>query len=215
MKEKGDPCIFMGYATQLKGYRVYNKRKRLIVETIHINFDELKEVMMADQNSSGLAPQRQMALEQNNHNNEPSSSTLVPDVAPSANISDPSLQELELLFSPMYEEYFNGGNHGVSKSSVIFDLQQQDASPTLNVQPTLEPSTLTTNFNAEDNINNPEMCMFALIMSKDEPKNINEAMADHVWIKAMQEELYQFDILAIWELIDKPFGKSTIGLKWL
>ncbi|GJT21288.1 retrovirus-related pol polyprotein from transposon TNT 1-94 [Tanacetum coccineum] len=37
------------------------------------------------------------------------------------------------------------------------------------------------------------MCMFALTVSTTEPKNIKEAMADHVWIEAMQEELHQFD----------------------
>ncbi|GJR70275.1 retrovirus-related pol polyprotein from transposon TNT 1-94 [Tanacetum coccineum] len=30
MKEKGDPCVMVGYSTQSKGYRVYNKRTRLI-----------------------------------------------------------------------------------------------------------------------------------------------------------------------------------------
>ncbi|GJR93377.1 retrovirus-related pol polyprotein from transposon TNT 1-94 [Tanacetum coccineum] len=34
MKEKGDPCILVGYSTQSKGYQVYNKRTRLIVEYI-------------------------------------------------------------------------------------------------------------------------------------------------------------------------------------
>ncbi|GKA02303.1 integrase, catalytic region, zinc finger, CCHC-type containing protein [Tanacetum coccineum] len=43
MKEKGDTCIFVGNSTQSKGYRVYNKRTRLIVESIHINFDDLNE----------------------------------------------------------------------------------------------------------------------------------------------------------------------------
>nr|GEV31039.1 retrovirus-related Pol polyprotein from transposon TNT 1-94 [Tanacetum cinerariifolium] len=44
MKEKGDLCILVGYSTQSKGYRVYNKRTRMIVESIHIPFDEIKEV---------------------------------------------------------------------------------------------------------------------------------------------------------------------------
>ncbi|GJV18612.1 retrovirus-related pol polyprotein from transposon TNT 1-94 [Tanacetum coccineum] len=48
------------------------------------------------------------------------------------------LQELELLFSPMYKEYFNKGNKSVSKSSALSDnLQNQDTQPTLDVQPTL------------------------------------------------------------------------------
>ncbi|GKF19148.1 retrovirus-related pol polyprotein from transposon TNT 1-94, partial [Tanacetum coccineum] len=58
MKEKGDPCVMVGYSTQSKGFCVYNKRTRLIVESIHIKFDEIKE-MMSDHNSSDLAPQRQ------------------------------------------------------------------------------------------------------------------------------------------------------------
>ncbi|GJR64585.1 ribonuclease H-like domain-containing protein [Tanacetum coccineum] len=41
----------------------------------------------------------------------------------------------------------------------------------------------------------PEMCMFALIVSTAEPKNIKEAMGDSAWIEAMQEELHQFDRL--------------------
>ncbi|GJW40473.1 retrovirus-related pol polyprotein from transposon TNT 1-94 [Tanacetum coccineum] len=59
------------------------------------------------------------------------------------------------------------------------------------------------------------MCMFALTVSTAKPKNIKEAMADFAWIEAMQEELHQFDILQVWELIDKPFGKNVIKLKWL
>ncbi|GKF15466.1 retrovirus-related pol polyprotein from transposon TNT 1-94 [Tanacetum coccineum] len=60
----------------------------------------------------------------------------------------------------------------------------------------------------------PEMCMFALTVSNDEPKNIKEAMADHTWIEAMQEELHQFNKIKVWELVDKPFGKTVINLKW-
>nr|GFB34067.1 hypothetical protein [Tanacetum cinerariifolium] len=40
-----------------------------------------------------------------------------------------------------------------------------------------------------------EMCMFALTVSRTEPKNIKEAMADSAWIESMQEELHQFDRL--------------------
>nr|GEV97112.1 hypothetical protein [Tanacetum cinerariifolium] len=53
------------------------------------------------------------------HNSEPSSSKLVLKVSPPADKTATSQQELELLFSPMYEEYFNAGNHGVSKSFAL------------------------------------------------------------------------------------------------
>ncbi|GJX86246.1 retrovirus-related pol polyprotein from transposon TNT 1-94 [Tanacetum coccineum] len=38
-----------------------------------------------------------------------------------------------------------------------------------------------------------EMCMFALIVSQTEPKNIKESMADSSWIETMQEEIHQFE----------------------
>nr|GFB14761.1 hypothetical protein [Tanacetum cinerariifolium] len=40
-----------------------------------------------------------------------------------------------------------------------------------------------------------EMCMFVLTVSRIEPKNIKEAMADSAWIESMQEELHKFDRL--------------------
>ncbi|GJR25682.1 retrovirus-related pol polyprotein from transposon TNT 1-94, partial [Tanacetum coccineum] len=61
----------------------------------------------------------------------------------------------------------------------------------------------------------PDMCMFVLTVSIVETKTIKEARADSAWIEAMQEELHQFNRLQVWELIDKPFGKNVIKLKWL
>ncbi|GJX21283.1 retrovirus-related pol polyprotein from transposon TNT 1-94 [Tanacetum coccineum] len=64
------------------------------------------------------------------------------------------------------------------------------------------------------------MCMFALTVSRTEPKNIKEAMYDSAWIKAMQgeamqEELHQFDRLDVWELVDRPLCKNIINMKRL
>nr|GEX75568.1 retrovirus-related Pol polyprotein from transposon TNT 1-94 [Tanacetum cinerariifolium] len=60
-----------------------------------------------------------------------------------------------------------------------------------------------------------EMCMFALTVSRTEPKNIKEAMDDSAWIESMQEELHQFDRLDVCELVDRPLCKNFINMKWL
>nr|GEZ48567.1 retrovirus-related Pol polyprotein from transposon TNT 1-94 [Tanacetum cinerariifolium] len=60
-----------------------------------------------------------------------------------------------------------------------------------------------------------EMCMFALTVSQTEPKNIKEAIADSAWIESMQKELYQFDRLDVWELVDRPLCTNVINMKWL
>ncbi|GJY97836.1 hypothetical protein Tco_0514746 [Tanacetum coccineum] len=41
LKPKADIGIFVGYAPAKKAYRIYNRRARLIMETIHVEFDEL------------------------------------------------------------------------------------------------------------------------------------------------------------------------------
>nr|GEU73438.1 uncharacterized mitochondrial protein AtMg00810-like [Tanacetum cinerariifolium] len=68
MKEKEDLCILVGYSTQSKGYRVYNRRTRMLVESIYIRFDKIKEVFDTSvaNNTSGLVPQRQKASDDDN-----------------------------------------------------------------------------------------------------------------------------------------------------
>nr|GEZ43877.1 Gag-Pol polyprotein [Tanacetum cinerariifolium] len=51
-----------------------------------------------------------------------------------------------------------------------------------------------------------EMCMFALTMSRTEPKNIKEAMVDSAWIESIQEELHLFDRLDEEVYVNQPDG---------
>ncbi|GKA36396.1 putative ribonuclease H-like domain-containing protein [Tanacetum coccineum] len=115
MKEKGDMCILVGYSTQFKGYRVYNKRTRLIVESIHLRFNEIKEMaeMSVDNNTSGLVPQQHKASDYDNSGLTPQ----LQNVSPSANTTAPSKQDLDLLFDPLHDEFFTVGTSGVNKSS--------------------------------------------------------------------------------------------------
>nr|GEX84780.1 hypothetical protein [Tanacetum cinerariifolium] len=57
-----------------------------------------------------------------------------------------------------------------------------------------------------------EMCIYALIVSTTEPKNIKEAMLDHSWIESMQDELNQFKRLDVWELVERPIRKNIIEM---
>ncbi|GKB94337.1 retrovirus-related pol polyprotein from transposon TNT 1-94 [Tanacetum coccineum] len=55
LQPTADIGIFVGYAPSRKGYRIYNKRTRRIMETIHIQFDELSEPIAPVQLSTGPA----------------------------------------------------------------------------------------------------------------------------------------------------------------
>nr|GEW71877.1 retrovirus-related Pol polyprotein from transposon TNT 1-94 [Tanacetum cinerariifolium] len=208
MKEKGDECIFVGYSTQSKAYRVFNKRTRVIMESIHVNFDELP-LMASDQLSSNPAPECQtMASDQLSSDPAPecqtmSSDQLSSDPAPECqtmasdqNSSDltPECQtmalnhdslslaiqrqgkvtqayrtvttsnELDLLFSPMFDELLNGSSKVVSKSSAVSAAdapnQRQQLTTSLNNHttpaPTCQIPTPAPTVISSENINQAE-----------------------------------------------------------
>ncbi|GJU85195.1 retrovirus-related pol polyprotein from transposon TNT 1-94 [Tanacetum coccineum] len=152
-----------------------------------------RQEMSVENVSSGLVPQGQKASDYDNSDPVPPRQNVVP----TAEKIDSSQQGLEFLFSPLLEDYYNP-THGLAEEN------NNNQAPNASFQ--------------EDEFVNPfypEMCMFTLTVSIVEPKNIKEAMADSAWIEAMQDELHQFDRLNVWELVDKPFGKMVIKLKWL
>ncbi|GJT56548.1 hypothetical protein Tco_0991602 [Tanacetum coccineum] len=60
-----------------------------------------------------------------------------------------------------------------------------------------------------------DMCMYELIVSIMEPRNIKEAMTDLAWIESMQEELLQFKRLDVWVLVPALDNIKPLTLKWL
>nr|GEW32334.1 retrovirus-related Pol polyprotein from transposon TNT 1-94 [Tanacetum cinerariifolium] len=186
MKEKGDMCILVGYSNQSKGYRVYNKRTRMKVESIHIRFNEIKEVAETSvaNDTLGLVPQQKNASDYDNSDPVPQ----LHSVSSSADTHVQLQQELDLLFGPLYDEFFNAGSN------------LKDTQPTMNIQSTSAPSTPIYVHAEENNDNQAE----------------EEHLPDDEFTNpSMQEKLHQFDRLQVWELVDKPFGKSVIRLKWL
>ncbi|KAJ9545928.1 hypothetical protein OSB04_025635 [Centaurea solstitialis] len=51
--------------------------------------------------------------------------------------------------------------------------------------------------------------------SLTEPKKVFDAMKDPSWIEAMQEEVLQFVLQHVWDLVDLPRGHRAIGTKWI
>nr|GEZ68740.1 Gag-Pol polyprotein [Tanacetum cinerariifolium] len=104
----------------------------------------------------------------------------------------PSQQELDILFSPLYNEFFTAEEEHLQDDEFTnpfctltkdHPLEQVHGNPSKPVQTRRQLAT------------DPEMCMFALTVSTAEPKNIKEVMANSALIEVMQEELHQFDRL--------------------
>nr|GFC73374.1 hypothetical protein [Tanacetum cinerariifolium] len=194
-------------------YRVFNKRTRVIMESIHVNFDELPQ-MASVQNSSDLVPTcptmasvqissdpapecQKMALEHD---------SLSPGHKCQENDSHgdktgSTSNELDLLFSLMFDELLNGSSKVVSKSSAVSTAdapnQHQQLTTPLNNHttpaPTCQTPSITPTVISSKNINQAEPHAENDQVADDEFINIfstPEAMADSTWIESMHEELH-------------------------
>ncbi|XP_052627806.1 uncharacterized protein LOC128134289 [Lactuca sativa] len=58
-------------------------------------------------------------------------------------------------------------------------------------------------------------CLFGAFLSTNEPKTIHSAIKDPDWVKAMQEELAEFERNDVWNLVPTPPDVTVIGSRWV
>nr|GFB15834.1 hypothetical protein [Tanacetum cinerariifolium] len=214
---------------------VFNKRTSVIMESIHVNFDELPQMasvhissdpapefqtMTSDQNSSDPAPECQtVALEHD-------SLSLGRKCQENVSHGDKTvttLNELDLLFSPMFDELLNGPSQVVSKSSAVtttdesIQRQQQQTTSLVN-HTTHEPScqipTIAPTVISSKNINQAEPHAKNYQVADDEFINIYSTLVqDQGETSSRHEELHQLDRLDVWELVERPLCTNVINLK--
>ncbi|GJT29941.1 putative ribonuclease H-like domain-containing protein [Tanacetum coccineum] len=161
LQPKDDIGIFIGYAPIKKAFRIYNRCTRRIIETIHVDFDELT-AMASEHSSSGPTL----------HKITPAtiSSGLVPNPPLSTLFLPPSRTDWDILFQPLFDELLNpppSVDHPTPKviasiaeveapkptasislpSSTTVD---QDAPSSSNSQTTLETQSLVSSNDVEE-----------------------------------------------------------------
>ncbi|GJU83198.1 putative ribonuclease H-like domain-containing protein [Tanacetum coccineum] len=98
LQPKADIGIFIGYAPTKKAFWIYNRRTKRIIETIHVDFDELT-AMASEHISSGPALHEMTPVT--------ISSRLVPNPPSSTPFVPPLRTDWDLLFQPMFDESLN------------------------------------------------------------------------------------------------------------
>nr|GEZ04664.1 Gag-Pol polyprotein [Tanacetum cinerariifolium] len=196
LQPTADIGIFVGYAPSRKGYRIYNKRTRRIMETIHVQFDELTEPMAPVHLSTGPAPNLltpgQIIQAPVNSAGTPSSTTIDQDAhSPSISPSSLALQYHNLHQGVATESTFTEDN----------PVALVDNTPFINVF-ALEPNSEASSSGD-------------IILSKVKPKNFKSTITEDCWFQAMQDEIHEFDRLQVWELVPQPDCVMIIALKWI
>nr|GEV48975.1 retrovirus-related Pol polyprotein from transposon TNT 1-94 [Tanacetum cinerariifolium] len=182
-----------------------DKGTEFLNKTLHAFF---KEEGIEHQTSTTRTPEQNYVIERRNH----------------AHV--PLQQELDLLFGPLYDEFFTAepstptyvhaeeNNDNQAEEEHLQDnefinlfctpIQEVAESSSHNIEQVRENPSKPVQ-TREKLATDHEMCMFALTVSTAEPTNIKEAMVDFAWIEAMQEELHKFNRLQVCQLVDKPF----------
>ncbi|GJW31984.1 retrovirus-related pol polyprotein from transposon TNT 1-94 [Tanacetum coccineum] len=151
-------------------------------------------------------------------------------------MNTPSKEDLDNLFGLMFKEYFEKTFSDTPINSAAQPTQIHEDSPLTSliiVDEHEAPPIVTTSdeqtspislieadeFNQEDSAHSDDNSQFVSYnpLSYEEintikPKNIKEAMAEHSWIESMQDELNQFEMHQVWELIPRPEGKIEEGI---
>nr|GEY22285.1 Gag-Pol polyprotein [Tanacetum cinerariifolium] len=212
IKEKGDECIFVGYSTQSRAYRVFNKRTRVIMEFIHVNFDELHQ-MVSDQLSSDPAPECQtMAL---NHD------ILSPVIQRQANVSQTdrtvtTSNDLDLLFSLMFDELLNGSSKNINQDETYAENDQVVDDEFINIFSTPVQDQGETSSRHVDSSN---MHTFYQRFpsehrwTKDHP--LEQVIGNPLQSVRTRCQLESDAEMYVWELVDRPLCTNVINLKWL
>nr|GEZ74158.1 hypothetical protein [Tanacetum cinerariifolium] len=215
LQPTADTGIFVGYAPSRKGYRIYNKRTRRIMETIHVQFDELTEPMAPVHLRTGTAPTFLTPGQ--------ISSGLVPNLAERPDSPAQSVQVLVSSAGVVAEPHFMEDHHFApvdnnpfvnifapephSKASSSGDISSTE-SP--YVSQTLHHLNKWSKDHPLDNvIGNPSRlvstrkqlatdalwCLYSSVLSKIELKNFKSAIIEDCWFQAMQDKIHEFDRL--------------------
>nr|GEV13409.1 hypothetical protein [Tanacetum cinerariifolium] len=240
LQPTADTGIFVGYAPSRKGYRIYNKRTRRIIETIHVQFDELTELMAPVHLGTGPAPniltpgQISSGLPMFDEYLEPPRAERL--VLPAQAVQAP-VNSADTPFSTTIDQDAPSPSISPSSSALQSHSLHQgvvaepnymedhivalvDNNPFVNVFAP-EPHSKASSSGDISSTESPYLatdalwCLYSPVLSKVEPKNFKSAITEDCWFQAMQYEIHEFDRLQVWKLVPQPDCVMIIALKWI
>ncbi|XP_075521484.1 uncharacterized protein LOC142554699 [Primulina tabacum] len=203
---KSDKCLFLGYATNSRAYRMFNLRTRTIVKSINVVFDDcadLKKKTSEDDVEDLL--DNPISLENAN---------VTPDVATSSTTRETEVTESEEKHSD--DEAVDDGlcipnkiqkNHPSSQiiGGMCEDIQTRKKDK-VDYRKMVGLVCMSTMYS---------QVRFSWFVSQIESKNVDEALKDEFWINAMHDKLEEFVRNDVWDLVSPPDHGNIIGTKWV
>ncbi|GJZ52279.1 retrovirus-related pol polyprotein from transposon TNT 1-94 [Tanacetum coccineum] len=187
----------------------------------NLDFDELS-VMASEHSSSGPAL-HDMASEHNSlgpalHEMTPAtiSSGLVPNPPPSTPFIPPSRSDWDLLFQPLFDELLTPPPSVDHPAPVVIAPSTDVVAPEPAASTGSSSSTTVDQDATSPNVAHMNNDPYFGIPIPEVPSDQSSSMnISHTIIKAMQEELNEFECPRVWELVPRPDKVMVITLKWI
>ncbi|KAJ9557926.1 hypothetical protein OSB04_012540 [Centaurea solstitialis] len=245
-ESKSEEGFLVGYATQCKGYRVFNSVTRIIEESDNVKCNEHTP------NAQGTGPDWLFDIDSFTNSFKSSeqdftgpSTKQVSEVQPqfvmfpiptidpaefctndaeeegdfTPQVGDQTVETLSQPHSPQSNESTpEQADTNLSDSlqeEAAYQTRTQKNRPSTLVIGDMESPMLTRHKSKQAGVSNPYLSLISCFLSQVEPKKAHDAMKDPSWIEAMQEELLQFVLQHVWDLVDLPSGHRAIGTKWI
>ncbi|GKD51459.1 retrovirus-related pol polyprotein from transposon TNT 1-94, partial [Tanacetum coccineum] len=143
----------------------------------------------------------------------PVSTSLNQDAPSTKSPKTPTFRDDPLNESPHEESTSQGSSSNVRQTHTPFEHlgKWTENHPIANV--IRDPSSFVST--RKQLQTNAMWCFFDAFLTSVEPKNFKQAMTELSWINAMQEEIYEFERLQVWELVSCLDKVLLIKLKWI
>nr|GEV83026.1 retrovirus-related Pol polyprotein from transposon TNT 1-94 [Tanacetum cinerariifolium] len=190
LQPKAGIGIFIGYAPTKKAFRIYNRRTRRIVETIHVDFDELTAMASEQSTPEVIAPIANVILPEQAESTGLPSSTTVDQDAPSPSKSQTTPETQPHVIPQDVEDE----NHDIEVAHMrndplfsmpIPEVASDQSSSTVQSHTIVHLDHQISQHNSKWTKDHP---LDNIITFKD-------ALTQSFWIEVMQEELSEFERL--------------------
>jgi len=196
---RSEEGFFLGYATNSLAYRVWNKQRGKIEESMNVVFDDgsMPELQIIVRNRN--EPQTSIS---NNHGEERNDNQFDNgDINKSGEESDEEVPPAQV-----HRDHASKDIIGDPSGERVTRGVKQDYRQLAGIK---QKHRVMASFACFEEI------MFSCFVSIVEPKNVKEALEDHFWILAMEEELEEFSRHQVWDLVPRPPQVNVIGTKWI
>jgi hypothetical protein len=202
---KSDEGIFLRYSTNSRAHRVFNKRTRIVMESINVIIDD--EEIEASSKGEEIQPiPTELPIPPADMIKSPTSPQETPDMSPAVeSLPIPTTSYTTVSASedediPTNPPKRSWVKHNHPPQQLIGTLEEGHRLRNRVIQPLSEVVNQVS---------------YYCYLAQTEPKKVDEALQDESWVSAMQDELHQFTKHDVWTLVPRPANHNINGTKWI